>query len=367
MATATSTPELFTNVISVFIAESDMGLGTIIGSMMFNTLGVAALAALSAPKPVQLDWWPITRDSILYSMNIGLLVAFAWDGRIYWYESLTMVIASVLYFVIMFQNQRIMGFVKKYVEGKWNCCKKNISEIAKSTNNTPIEEFSKEEKNLEKETEVVPKIRKSLWTMPNHSGVKQFWYFYTWPIKFILTMTVPSPKTYRKLYPLTFLLCIIWIGVNSYMIFWMIAVVGYTFMIPETIMGLTFLAAGGCMGEAISSVLCARRGDGGMGVSNSLGANSLAILVSLGLPWFIRSMFDGGSKANAFIKINSVGIEFTILSLLLTVVALYFIVSIASYRLKKAIGFYLFFTYLIFVTFAILVEMDILFPSGNFC
>lgn len=50
MATATSTPELFTNVISVFIAESDMGLGTIIGSMMFNTLGVAALAALSAPK-----------------------------------------------------------------------------------------------------------------------------------------------------------------------------------------------------------------------------------------------------------------------------------------------------------------------------
>lgn len=50
MATATSTPELFTNVISVFIAESDMGLGTIIGSMMFNTLGVAALAAFAAPK-----------------------------------------------------------------------------------------------------------------------------------------------------------------------------------------------------------------------------------------------------------------------------------------------------------------------------
>lgn len=303
----------------------------------------------------------------MYSMNIGLLVAFAWDGRIYWYESLTMVICSVLYFIIMFQNQRIMGFVKKYIEGKWNCCTKNNSEVAKSTNNNQIKEVSKE-KNLEKEsTAVEPKVRKSLWTMPNHSGVKQFWYFYTWPIKFILTITVPSPKTYRKLYPLTFILCIIWIGLNSYMIFWMIAIVGYTFMIPETIMGLTFLAAGGCMGEAISGVLCARRGDGGMGVSNSLGANSLAILVSLGLPWFIRSMVDGASKTDAFVKINSVGIEFTILSLLLTVAALYFIVSIASYRLKKTVGFYLFFTYLIFVTFAILVEMDILFPSGNYC
>lgn len=48
MATATTTPELFTNVISTFIAESDMGVGTIIGSLMFNTLGVAAVAALAA-------------------------------------------------------------------------------------------------------------------------------------------------------------------------------------------------------------------------------------------------------------------------------------------------------------------------------
>lgn len=276
----------------------------------------------------------------------------------------------------MFQNKRIMGFVKKYVEGKWNCCKKNISMTTKPNNNIkeiPNEEFTKGDKYLENgstdvvKTSIEPKIRKSLWTMPTNSGGKQFWYFYTWPIKFILTMTIPSPKTYRKLYPLTFILCIIWIGMNSYMIFWMIAIVGYTFMIPETIMGLTFLAAGGCMGEAISSVLCARKGEGGMGVSNSLGANSLAILVSLGLPWFVRSMFDGGSYTDAFININSVGIEFTILSLILTVAALYLIVSIAGYRLKKSIGFYLFFTYLIFVTFAILVEMDVLFPSGNYC
>lgn len=48
MATATTTPELFTNVISTFIAESDMGIGTIIGSLMFNTLGVAAVAAMAA-------------------------------------------------------------------------------------------------------------------------------------------------------------------------------------------------------------------------------------------------------------------------------------------------------------------------------
>lgn len=53
MAVATTTPEFFTNVISTFITESDIGLGTIIGSLMFNTLGVAAVASLAATKPVQ--------------------------------------------------------------------------------------------------------------------------------------------------------------------------------------------------------------------------------------------------------------------------------------------------------------------------
>lgn len=50
MATATSMPEFFTNTISTLILESDMGLGTIIGSLMFNTLGVAGLAALCIDK-----------------------------------------------------------------------------------------------------------------------------------------------------------------------------------------------------------------------------------------------------------------------------------------------------------------------------
>lgn len=52
MATATTTPELFTNVISTFVAESDMGIGTIIGSLMFNTLGVAAVAAIATVKVI---------------------------------------------------------------------------------------------------------------------------------------------------------------------------------------------------------------------------------------------------------------------------------------------------------------------------
>ena len=90
---------------------------------MFNTLGVAAVASLAALKPVQLDWWPITRDSLLYTSNILLLIAFAWDNQITLGETITMVVLFVLYFVILFQNKRIMPWMKWFLEHTLNCCR----------------------------------------------------------------------------------------------------------------------------------------------------------------------------------------------------------------------------------------------------
>lgn len=72
------------------------------------------------------------------------------------------------------------------------------------------------------------KVRKSLWHVPLANRLKTIWWIYTWPIKFILTITIPNPKTYRRLYPLTFVMCIMWIGLNAYMIVWMLTVIGKT-------------------------------------------------------------------------------------------------------------------------------------------
>lgn len=48
MAIATSAPELFVNIIGTFLTQSDLGLGTVVGSSLFNTLGVASLGGLAA-------------------------------------------------------------------------------------------------------------------------------------------------------------------------------------------------------------------------------------------------------------------------------------------------------------------------------
>lgn len=48
MSVATSCPELFTNLIATFITGSNLGIGTIVGSSMFNSLGVASIGSLAA-------------------------------------------------------------------------------------------------------------------------------------------------------------------------------------------------------------------------------------------------------------------------------------------------------------------------------
>ena len=59
---------------------------------------------------------------------------------------------------------------------------------------------------------------------------------------------------------LTFLMAIFWISIYSYMMVWMITVVGATFMIPDTVMGLTFIAAGVSVPDALAGIAVVREG-----------------------------------------------------------------------------------------------------------
>lgn len=61
MAAGGSAPELFTSFMGVFVAKSDVGIGTIVGSAVFNVLFVIALCAFAAPG-LALTWWPLCRD-----------------------------------------------------------------------------------------------------------------------------------------------------------------------------------------------------------------------------------------------------------------------------------------------------------------
>lgn len=90
-----------------------------------------------------------------------------------------------------------------------------------------------------------------------------------------------------------------------------------------------------------------------MGVSNSLGANTLDILMCLGLPWFISVMVNDQKP----ILLGADSLFYTITALLLAVVALYTTLTLVRYRLFKKVGFVLITIYCVFLTAAILLEI----------
>lgn len=113
MAFGNSSPELFICMFSFLLSQSDLGLGTIIGSAAFNSLFLAAFVALIAKEPLELHWWPLARD---FSFNCALmaqLIGYMSNGNLNWWEALLLIFSYCLYCYVMKHNQSIERFVKK--------------------------------------------------------------------------------------------------------------------------------------------------------------------------------------------------------------------------------------------------------------
>ncbi|GFY43602.1 hypothetical protein TNIN_193811, partial [Trichonephila inaurata madagascariensis] len=90
---------------------------------------------------------------------------------------------------------------------------------------------------------------------------------------------------------LTFISSVFWIGVISYMCSWMVTIISHTFGLPDSVAGITILAAGISVPEIIASVIVVKSGMANMAICNLIGSNIFDILFCLGVPWFIKTFF----------------------------------------------------------------------------
>ncbi|XP_029953145.1 sodium/potassium/calcium exchanger 1 isoform X2 [Salarias fasciatus] len=107
MAAGGSAPELFTSLIGVFIAHSNVGIGTIVGSAVFNILFVIGMCALFSREVLHLTWWPLFRDVSFYIFDLILLIIFFLDNVIMWWESMMLVGGYTIYVVFMKFNAQL--------------------------------------------------------------------------------------------------------------------------------------------------------------------------------------------------------------------------------------------------------------------
>lgn len=99
VAIGTSAPELAASLSAIRKGENDLALGNVIGSNLFNTLGVIGISGVITPIAVDTD--VLTRDLPMVGAMTVLLVIFAWGrvgrGRINRYEGAALLVVWIGY------------------------------------------------------------------------------------------------------------------------------------------------------------------------------------------------------------------------------------------------------------------------------
>ncbi|XP_076391479.1 sodium/potassium/calcium exchanger zydeco isoform X2 [Megachile rotundata] len=379
MAAATSAPELFVNAIGTFITEGDIGVGTIVGSAVFNILAVPACCGIGAGMVVPLDWWPVSRDCLAYGVTVAILICIIHDERVEWYEALTLVLLYIVYIAVMYWDKSF----QRCTRFRAHNADQSLSDDHRvaATGSTEIRLAGSDKMQIGDQAEHVdvplqnggtktqeenpePSYEYELLVWPARAGwIRKTAWILTWPIHLIFMCTIPDCEKprFKNWFPVTFLMCIIWIGSLSYVVAWMITIIGDTLKIPDSVMGITFLAAGTSVPEAVSSVIVAKQGHGSMGISNSIGSNTFDILLCLGLPWLIKSSFSPTQPGKHYISINSGGLEYSAISLLSTLMLLYIAFASNKFQLDRKVGRACLCMYAVFLILASLIELNVFF------
>ncbi|XP_068455470.1 sodium/potassium/calcium exchanger 3 isoform X2 [Clinocottus analis] len=466
MAAGSSAPELFTSVIGVFITKGDVGVGTIVGSAVFNILCIIGVCGIFAVQTIHLSRWPLLRDSTYYTLSISALLVFIYDEKVVWWEALTLILMYFVYILIMKMNSHIVRFLERRSKNspslrngaannaelddgcdatavllkKANHHRKpsvlmvdellsayphqlsfseagmrimitshfsprtrltmasrmliterqrliNTRTLINGDSDVPVKGGSR--RGVENGTERGGGVRRDDQEAGNETenednennendeeeeeddrggplvpfqcpaGVcNKLKWLLGWPLCLLLYFTVPNSSTPRwdNYFMLSFACSTLWIAAFSYVMVWMVTVIGFTLGIPDVIMGITFLAAGTSVPDCMASLIVARQGMGDMAVSNSIGSNVFDILVGLGLPWALKTLaINYGSD----IKLNSKGLIFSVGLLLASVFLTVLGVHLNRWTLDRRLGFTCLLLYSVFLCFSCLIEYNI--------
>ncbi|XP_031595650.1 sodium/potassium/calcium exchanger 3 [Oreochromis aureus] len=478
MAAGSSAPELFTSIIGVFITHGDVGVGTIVGSAVFNILCIIGVCGFFAGQAVKLSHWALLRDSIYYTFSVTALIAFIYDEEVCWWESLVLILMYAVYILIMKFNGRAHRYFDRRKKGSVNLAngltgstdledvtcdatavllkKANfhctpsvlmvdellsayphqlsfseagmrimitshfsprtrltmasrmlINERQRLINTTETrvnritngdsesaaraqgrrglengmggaeqgvngrcrlqrleneaENENEDNENNENDEEGEGEDDKEGPLVPFKvpAGVcNKLKWLIMWPLSLLLFFTVPNcaKRRWERWFMVSFLTATIWIAGLSYIMVWMVTVIGFTLGIPDVIMGITFLAAGTSVPDCMASVIVARQGLGDMAISNSIGSNVFDILVGLGLPWALQTLCI---RTGSTIELNSRGLIYSVALLLASVFFTVLGVHLNKWTLDWRLGLACLILYAIFLSFSVLIEFNV--------
>jgi len=383
MAIGSSAPTLFISIVSIFFTENagDVGLGTVVGSTIFNTLFITGVCSMAVSSPMPISHWPLLRDTFVYVIGTFTLVFTVKDREVRWYEASLFIFIYMFYIVIMFFNKPLGELFYKCSESFCGLCgpagDDDTDEISNSLENlkncagvkpaaaaaaakekeaTKSVPYSQELITAEQMREELVRYeykQNSPFQLPEGFLPKVVW-FLGIPVMVLFYITIPPccKEKWSEWYLVTFVMSVLWMGGLSYILVWMVCIIGETFSIPDCIMGMTFLAAGSSIPDVMASVIVIRQGSGDMALSNAIGSNVFDMLC-LGVPWLLKTtVMEPGSR----IQIESQSIMISALLLIASIVFLVVAIHLNDWCVDKKLGIMFLTVYIVFITLATLLE-----------
>ena len=378
MAAGGSAPELATSFMGRFVSKSDVGFGTIVGSAVFNVLFVIGLCALVVPGgEVPLTWWPLFRDCSYYIVGLAVLAVLVKGANsMNLWEAIVLFAMYIGYVTIMFFNEKLETFFTKLFKMEKNA-KVRDDPKAVEVEGEKLEKGEGGPDGAEAEGggdgggDDDEDEWDDPWEMPDEKPACVLWVVCL-PLNAMLYGTLPDvarpgDKPGRTVpwmpagedwFIVTFFACLLWLIIFSYcMVVW-VTIIGAVFGISDYIMGLTILASGTSIPDALSSMYMAKEGRGDMAISSSIGSNVFDILVGLPVPTIIKYIVVAaqGNDLDKLARWNfdTAGIVFDTVLLLMMVALIVTSIMLTNWVLNIKLGTMMFLLYFIFLVVCIL-------------
>jgi len=420
MAAGSSAPEFFVSFADNVITQppKSLGVGTIIGSAIFNVLVIIGVTAVMAQQTLSIDYRPLVRDCAWYILAIIMLICAVFDNCVQIYDSIYLMLGYVGYILCCWKWEAILEYfdpsnskndVVHHQDGDNNSpgtqeeekhsavvlgsndeskpLSANSIELTTSDANDPDEHaipepMIKERHPLEKgstdeggnepmlandngDEKTTSDSEEGYWDdlfFESDSQIGEMnyfmdlaWYLLTIPIIMLLRTTIPDCSHDRFNNPwgigLAFVMSVLHIAIVSHFLSYFAAIFGNIAGISIPVMGLTIMAAGTSVPDALASISVGKRGEGDMAVANSLGSNVFDIMLCLGVPYFIGILISGQN-----IAVTTGELYTSLIFLIVVVLALFGTMHFANWKLNSKVGLILLALYCVFIVYSLLAQ-----------
>ncbi|GIW62887.1 MAG: cation transporter [Patescibacteria group bacterium] len=273
-----------------------LGIGTIVGSAIFNILVITGASLLI--RRVKLTHYPILRDTGFYIVVIVLLFFMFKDSKLTVSESIILLIIYLVYLYLVKIWNKIFKYRTKELA---------LEEIETTTDASFIS------KNLSKLIDIILNLNSNLL------------YKFTVSIGLITLLTHLMIESALAL--------------------------ANNLQISPAIIGLTILSIGTSIPDLLSSIAVAKRGYSDMAITNGIGSNIFDILIGIGLPYSIYFLINGINKT---IYVTNENINASIALLFLSAFVILFVFMIQNWKTKKRSGALLILIYLGYLAYLVL-------------